>query len=547
MANRRHSFGRPRLAAAILIAAATLWGLAATAGSLRDSGGKSAQVTGGGPGSTLWTYYDTAQNSAGAGDNIITLINPSGSGNSNLGGPAVNTCAMIYVFDDDQEMGECCGCPLTPAGIETFSVESDLINNWGITGPEGQDNGNGAIAIVAVGTNVPFVAAGPLSNGLFCPETQNAACNGGCDPTDQPGYSVSTSFNLLGSIVHNQVITTTALGGIETGLTQVPLFNNGGGDPTNLAYLQDQCGALVGNGSGGGICSCPRPDPNAPPPLRVTVTPTPTATATPTPTATATPTSTPTPTTTATSTPTATATATPTPTLTATSTPTATSTATTTATPTPTATATTSPPVIGDSNTASAGSESTSLSLTIPSSANVGDLLLATIAVQSSNASITPPFNWALISNGGTGQLTQNIYWAVVELGDPGSTVTWSYASAAASSGGITAISNVDTAAPIDIYSSSGEATQNMIFIPASVSTTVADDLIVGVFSITGTNSITLPGTLTSVYQINPANSPDTAVGVTVQAMPGSTGPFTATATNTGDTSGIALAIRPGP
>ena len=212
-----------------MVAAAILWGLAANAGSLRDAGGQSAQVTGGGPGSTLWTYYDIQQNTVGGGDNIITLINPSGSANPNLGGSTANTCAMIYVFDDDQEMGECCGCPLTPAGIETFSVQGDLTNDWGITGAGGSDNG--AIAIVAVGTNVPFVAGGPLSNGLFCPDTQSAACNGGCDPTDQPGYSLSTGFNLLGSIVHNQVIVTTALGGIETGLTQVPLFNNGGEIP----------------------------------------------------------------------------------------------------------------------------------------------------------------------------------------------------------------------------------------------------------------------------------------------------------------------------
>jgi hypothetical protein len=545
VANRRHSFGKPRLAAAILIATATLWGLAATAGSLRDSGGKSTQVTGGGPGATLWTYYDTSQNSVGGGDNIITLINPSGSANPNLGGPAVNTCAMIYVFDDDQEMGECCGCPLTPAGIETFSVESDLINNWGITGPEGSGSGNGAIAIVGVGTNVPFVAAETLSNGLFCPETQSAACNGGCDPTDQPGYSVSTSFNLLGSIVHNQVIVTTALGGIETGLTQVPLFNNGGGDPTNLAYLQAQCGALVGNDSGGGICSCPRPDPDAPPPLRVTVTPTPTATTTAT--------STPTATTTATATPTATATATSTPTLTATATPTATSTATTTATPTPTATATTSPPVVGDSNTASAGAESTSLSITIPESANIGDLLLATISVQSSNESIMAPSNWVPIVNNGAGQLTQNTYWKAALAGDPGSTATWTYGSPATSSGGITDISNVQTLLPIDGKTFFAVACASLpppcptTITADQVFTTAADDLILVVFSTTGTNSMTLPGTLTSLYQINPANAPDTAVGVTVQAVPGFTSTFTATATNTGDVAATTIAVFSGP
>ncbi len=231
----------------------------------------SAQVTGSLPGQTLWTYYNTLGAPGGAGDNIITLLNPSGSANPNLanpslGGAAANTCAMIYVFDDDQEMGECCGCPLTPAGIETFSVENDFTANWGISSAAGQDNGNGSIAIVAVGTNVPFVPSGSPGNGFFCPATQSAACNGGCDPTNNPGYSVTTASNLLGSIVHNQtIVTADGISTIRGGLTESPLFDNGTGDPTNLAYLQAQCGALVGNGTGGGICKCPRPNPDAAP------------------------------------------------------------------------------------------------------------------------------------------------------------------------------------------------------------------------------------------------------------------------------------------
>jgi hypothetical protein len=274
---RRHTFGGSRLTVAVLVIAATVWGLAASAGSLRDGGGNPAQVTGAQPGQTLWTYYDTSKNK-GAGDNILTLINPNGSANSNLGNAAANTCAMIYVFDDDEEMGECCGCPLTPAGIETFSVEGDFTANWGISGAEGRDNGSGAIAIVAVGTNVPKVASGPLSNGLFCPKGQSAACNSGCDPTNHPGYSASTATNLLGSIVHNQIIASREIPSIVGGLAEVPLFDNGGGDPTNLIYLQAQCGALVGNGTGGGICECPRPDPDAAPSPHITPTATPTAT-----------------------------------------------------------------------------------------------------------------------------------------------------------------------------------------------------------------------------------------------------------------------------
>jgi hypothetical protein len=321
------------------------------AGSLREGSTLSNGVSAGGPGEALWTYYDLTGAAGGAGDNILTLINPNGSANPTLIGRASDACAMIYVFDDDQEMGECCGCPISPAGIETFSVEHDLTSDWGITGAGGRDNASGVISVIATGANVAYVPNDRTSNGHFCPGTQTGACFAGCDPTAQPGYSVTAAFNLLGSIVHNQSVTI----GINTiltigGLTQIPLFDDGDGDPNNIFYLQSQCGALVGNGTGGGICNCssippvppigPTPTLTATPLLTVTATPTATTTATIIQTPTAMPTTTPTATATMTQTPIATPTGTPTATSTVTQTPTATPTVTATATLTQTPTAT---------------------------------------------------------------------------------------------------------------------------------------------------------------------------------------------------------------
>jgi len=345
--------------AALLVTAAVA--MPTIAGSLRKgSTPQFTSVTAGRPGAALWTYYDVIGAPGGAGDNILTLINPNGSANSTLAGTAPDVCAMIYVFDDDEEMGECCGCPVSPAGIETFSVEHDLTGDWGISGAEGRDNASGAIAIIAAGANVAYVVNDGTSNGHFCSGTQTGACFAGCDPTAQPGYSVSSTFNLLGSIVHNQLVTSGTSRVLTIGgITQIPLFDNGGGDPNNISYLQSQCSALVGNGSGGGICNCSSipPMPPATPILTVTatpsltITPTATATATQTPTTTqtitltATPTVTRSPTFTPTATATATTTATATPTLTATQTATQTPTVTATATETATETATPTPTV----------------------------------------------------------------------------------------------------------------------------------------------------------------------------------------------------------
>ena len=275
---RNHTIKGLALAAGAFLVAVALSASANASTLRRGSTGGGATVTGALPGQVLWTYYETTEpftlcesttadsdgcNVGGNGDNIIRLINPNGAANGNLAGASEqNVCAMIYVFDDDEEMGECCGCPLTSAQLATFSVEFNLTNDWALTGgPEGGDHSNGAIAIVATAPNaisIPVFGGcletptGPVSGGGF-------ACNGGCDPTNKPGYSVTTASNLLGSVTHNQIVQEGSTFSTDSisGLTEIGLFDDAGGDPTNLIYLQTQCGAVVGNGTGGGICTCP--------------------------------------------------------------------------------------------------------------------------------------------------------------------------------------------------------------------------------------------------------------------------------------------------
>jgi len=268
---RNHTTKAVALAAGIFLAVVAL-SISANASSLRQgSTGSSGAVTGALPGEVLWTYYetlhqpgivvcsgpgpitvDTTCNTIGNGDNIIRLINPNGGANGNLAGAKPQpVCAMIYVFDDDQEMGECCGCPLTSAQMATFSVEHNLTSNWGLQDVEPTffEDTLGSIAIVAAAPN-----AGSCTG-------QSGACHGGCDPTNVPGYSVTTANNLLGSVTHNQGVLVrlinTTLAAVEFGVTETALSDDAGGDPSNLTYLQAQCGALVGNGTGGGICNCP--------------------------------------------------------------------------------------------------------------------------------------------------------------------------------------------------------------------------------------------------------------------------------------------------
>ncbi|HVN27017.1 MAG TPA: hypothetical protein VMT64_00950, partial [Candidatus Binataceae bacterium] len=171
------------------------------------------------------------------GDTVIRLVNPNGSANTGIvGGTEQTVCAMIYVFDDEQEMNACCACPVTSAGLLTISLEDDLLGNL-ITGGNPRAGFDGVVEVVAAAQN----------------GCGTKACAFGCDPTNTPGYTVNTDSNLLGS----RVLSIDGHGSFPSALLESPLHDDGAGDQANIAYVQAECGALVGNGSGAGICSCP--------------------------------------------------------------------------------------------------------------------------------------------------------------------------------------------------------------------------------------------------------------------------------------------------
>jgi hypothetical protein len=241
---RNHTIKGLALVAGAFLVAVALSASANAATLRRGSTGGSSSVTGTLPGSVLWTYYDTCNlaggksncRTGGNGDNILRLINPNGSGNGGIAGE-VDTpiCAMIYVFDDDEEMVACCGCPITSVGLLTLSANDDLLANPILSSgaPDGVEEGS--VAIVAT----PPTGASPE-----------------CAPGINPGYQNDSAVaNLLGSITHNQAVENNGPGS-TSGLTEIGLFDDANGDANNVVYLKAECSALVGNGSTSGVCTC---------------------------------------------------------------------------------------------------------------------------------------------------------------------------------------------------------------------------------------------------------------------------------------------------
>jgi hypothetical protein len=88
------------------------------------------------------TYYSNA-NVTGAPDGVVRFIND--------GDTAANLWAAIYVFDDSQELTECCACVITPDGLLSESVDKNLTANP-ITGKKPT---RGVIKVISSASNDP--------------------------------------------------------------------------------------------------------------------------------------------------------------------------------------------------------------------------------------------------------------------------------------------------------------------------------------------------------------------------------------------------------
>jgi hypothetical protein len=165
---------------------------------------------------------------AGAPDATVRLDNP---GSPSVDPPStasptsgdVNLCAMIYIFDNDQQLSECCGCLVTPNGLRTLSVRKDLTGNP-LTGVV---SNNGVIKIVSALPN-------PAGDQL-------------CDPdgSNQPVPTVRA----WASHVQNKVGTAYPI--TETAFTDATLS-----EEEFFFNLNEQCLFAERLGSGKGICSC---------------------------------------------------------------------------------------------------------------------------------------------------------------------------------------------------------------------------------------------------------------------------------------------------
>jgi len=160
------------------------------------------------PADTLKVDYFANANTAGAPDGTVRIDNPGTAGG--------NLCAAIFVFDVNQEMSECCSCLVTPDGLRTLSVNTDLTSNP-LTG---KILNTGVIKIVST-----------KADGTTCP-----------NPTS---LSPTASVRAWATHIQNSNFTVT-----ETSSQDATL------SATEQGNLQNECVAIHKDGSGSGVCSC---------------------------------------------------------------------------------------------------------------------------------------------------------------------------------------------------------------------------------------------------------------------------------------------------
>ncbi len=156
-------------------------------------------------------YFSNA-NYAGAPDATVRIDNPGVTGG--------NLCAMIYVFDNDQQLTECCGCLETPNGLRTISVNNNLTSNP-LTGVRSK---TGVIKVVSAAVN-----------------------NSPCDPTSN--VTPTASLRVWATHIQNKV-------GSAFPITETESSDSTLGAKELSFYLQAECAFVNILGSGHGICSC---------------------------------------------------------------------------------------------------------------------------------------------------------------------------------------------------------------------------------------------------------------------------------------------------
>ena len=191
-------------------------------------------------------YYSNNVNHLSGEDQTVRIVN---TGSYAPSYPPASLCAMIYVFDNMQEMKACCGCLISTNGLAELSVSTNLtVNPFNGVVPN-----DGDVKIISALQN-DYINVEPPSDP---PIVSNVAC----DPSGG-GFNTSGGYNLNLVPTAGLVSWSTHLPGYHRadGRTTEDEFQNAVLGTSELDGLQEQCAGIIADGSGTGLCTGPAPN-----------------------------------------------------------------------------------------------------------------------------------------------------------------------------------------------------------------------------------------------------------------------------------------------
>lgn len=201
------------------------------------------------------------------GDSFVNLTN---AGTLSGLDPTGRVCVNVYTFDPAEELIACCACPVTPNGLNSLSVRSDLISNT-LTPGVPTSVVIKLLASTPVGgtCNAGTPTAANLVRGvrawgttLHALTTTTPVTYGTTEtPFSRAELSITglTAVSTLPSaalLISSNLVLGTATVTVTPGGQTIVTFTNAFG-PSELAHLTTFCQFIQSNGSGFGICkSC---------------------------------------------------------------------------------------------------------------------------------------------------------------------------------------------------------------------------------------------------------------------------------------------------
>ena len=138
------------------------------------------------------------------------------------------------------------------------------------------------------------------------------------------------------------------------------------------------------------------------------------------------------------------------------------------------------------------GAGATSLNLAKPTGAQLGDVLIAQIAINSSGTVITAPSGWHLILTTQSSTSFEEVtFYKAATASEPAS-YTWNFAAKHPATGAIDCFIGVDTARPIDASSGKyNSSTATVSF--TQITTTAPNDMLLAFVAVSGNTTVTQP------------------------------------------------------